>query len=104
MALGPLLGKELRGNRKSPPAAALTADLDLDSTMRSTWFGTKVRIEATIEAELYREIQKIIEREQKQARERDWPEVPISHVVEMILRKGVRAYREEKEPRTQSTL
>ncbi len=74
-------------------------DVDLEKTIRSTWFGTKVRIEATIEAELYRELQRIIQLEQKQARERDWPEVPISHVVEMILRKGVRAYKLEKSPR-----
>ena len=77
-------------------------DVDLDQTMRGTWFGTKVRVEATIDASLYREIQNIIEREQKLARERDWPEVTISNVVEMILRKGVRAYNAER--RTEETV
>ena len=75
--------------------ARVSPDVDLDQTMRGTWFETKVRVEATIDASLYREIQKIIEREQKLAQERDCPEVPISHVVEMILRKGVRAYNTE---------
>ncbi len=75
--------------------ARVPPDVDLDRTMRGTWFGTKVRVEATIDASLYREIQKIIEKEQKMAQERDWPEVPISNVVEMILRKGVRAYNTE---------
>lgn len=65
--------------------------------MRAVWFGTKVRIEATIESELYREIQGIIKNEQEYARSRDWPVVAISNVVEMILRKGVRAYRLDKQ-------
>ena len=76
--------------------ARVPPDVDLGQTMRGTWFGTKVRVEATIDASLYREIQKIIEREQKLAQERDWPEVPISNVVEMILRKGVWAYSAEQ--------
>ena len=83
---------------KSPDnkaGAGTPPEVDLDQTMRGTWFGTKVRVEATIDASLYREIQKIIEREQKMAQERDWPEVPISNVVEMILRKGVRGYYAE---------
>ncbi len=36
--------------------------------MTETWFGTKMRVEATIDACLYREIQKKIEKEQKLAR------------------------------------
>ena len=50
---------------------------------------------ATIDSSLYREIQKIIEGEQKLAGKRDWPEMPISDVVEMILRK-------ESGPKTRS--
>lgn len=65
--------------------------------MKGVWFGTKVRIEATIERELYQEIQRIIGEERRDARNRDWPEVPISNVVEMILRKGVRAYRLDRQ-------
>ncbi len=74
----------------------MVPDVDLKEAMSRTWFGTRVRAENTIHASLYREIQKIIEKEQKQAQERDWPEVPISNVVEMILRKGVRAYNAER--------
>ncbi len=72
-----------------------TPEVDLTGAMRSTWFGTKLRIEATIDSALYKEIQSIIQTEQKLAEERDWPEVPISNVVEMLLRKGVRAYNDE---------
>ncbi len=43
----------------------------------------------------YKEIQSIIQTEQKLAEEREWPEVPISYMVEMLLRKGVRAYNDE---------
>ncbi len=75
---------------------AVAPNLDLDGAMRAVWFGTKIRIEATIEAELYREIQKIILEERKLAEQRNYPEVPISHVVEMLLRRGVRGYREEQ--------
>jgi hypothetical protein len=74
---------------EEPPA------VDLTSAMRSTWFGTKIRIEATIDSALYKEIQSIIQAEQKLAEEREWPEVPISNVVEMLLRKGVRTYHDE---------
>ncbi len=70
--------------------------VDLDREMNSVYFGTKIRIEATIESELYREIQRIIMAERKVAQERDLPELAISNVVEMILRKGVRAYRQEE--------
>jgi hypothetical protein len=41
--------------------------VDLTGTMRSTWFGTKIRIEATIDSALYKEIQSIIQAEQKLA-------------------------------------
>ncbi|HZY94909.1 MAG TPA: hypothetical protein VFE98_08665 [Candidatus Bathyarchaeia archaeon] len=70
--------------------------VDLDKEDVKTWFGTKIRIEATIESDLYKQIQTIISQERDLAQTRDWPEVPISNVVEMILRKGVRAYLEEK--------
>ena len=70
-------------------------EVDLTDSMRSTLFGTKVRVEATIDSALYREIQSIIQTEQKLAEAREWPEVPLSNVVEMLLRKGVRTYNNE---------
>jgi hypothetical protein len=45
---------------------------------------------------LYQELQRIIEEERRAAEAKDYPEIPISNVVEMILRKGVRAYQQEK--------
>jgi hypothetical protein len=72
--------------------------IDEYAHMQGVWFGTKIRIEATIDRELYHQIQKIIESERRTAQSRDWPELPISNVVEMILRKGVRAYLLEKKP------
>src|SRR2546425_12243229 len=74
--------------------------VDLDQEMKSVYFGTKIRIEATIESELYKEIQRIILAERKVAQERDMPELAISNVVEMILRKGVRIYQQEERART----
>jgi hypothetical protein len=72
--------------------------IDENAHMQGVWFGSKIRIEATIDRELYHQIQKIIESERRAAQSRDWPELPISNVVEMILRKGVRAYLLEKKP------
>ena len=70
-------------------------EVDLTDAMRSTWFRTKVRVEATIDSALYKEIQSIVQKEQKLAEAREWPQVPISNVVEMLLRKGVRTYNDE---------
>ena len=74
--------------------------VDLDQEMKSVYFGTKIRIEATIESELYREIQRIILAERKIAQERDQPQPPISNTVEMLLRKGTRSYQQEERART----
>jgi hypothetical protein len=86
-------GRETPGNED-----VLTREeaIDENAHMQGVWFGTKIRIEATIDRELYHQIQKIIESERRAAQSRDWPELPISNVVEMILRKGVRAYLLEK--------
>ena len=74
--------------------------VDLDKEMKSVYFGTKIRIEATIESELYKEIQRIILAERKIVQERDMPELAISNVVETVLRKGVRVYQQEERSKT----
>jgi hypothetical protein len=70
--------------------------IDQNSELQGVFFHTKIRIEATVERELYQIIQGIIEEERRAAEAKDYPDIPISNVVEMILRKGVRAYQQEK--------
>ncbi len=71
--------------------------VDQEDEMKGVWFGSKIRIEATIESDLYKAIQQIILEERRLAQERKYPVVPISHVVEMILRRGVADYRASKQ-------
>jgi hypothetical protein len=101
------LDPEHRGAGEETPSDGdvLTREgaIDENAHMQGVWFGTKIRIEATIDRELYHQIQRIIESERRAAQSRDWPEVPISNVVEMILRKGVRSYLLEKRPAETST-
>jgi len=64
--------------------------------VRSRANGTKIRVEATVARDLYDKIRAIIVVEQKQDADKDWPELSVSNVVEMLLKKGVRAYYEAK--------
>jgi hypothetical protein len=53
---------------------------------------TKVRIVATVDKKLCKEMEFIHEQEVKRARDDDRSEPDWSNTIEMLLRKGVRAY------------
>jgi hypothetical protein len=70
--------------------------LDMNQYMDNVWGGTKVRVEATIDHDLYAQIQHIIEKLRAAAAEGDFPAMSISHIIEMLLRKGVKHYLAEQ--------
>jgi len=54
---------------------------------------TRVRVVVTVEKRLCEEIELIHEQETKQARDEDRVEPDWSNTIEMLLRKGVKAYK-----------
>ena len=54
---------------------------------------TKIRIVATVDRRLCEEMELIHEKEVKRAKEEDRSEPDWSNTIEMLLRKGVRAYK-----------
>ncbi len=77
-------------DKEEPPA------VDLEESMNSTWGGTKVRVECMVEHELYKQLQSIISQERKLADERQFPQLAISPIIEMLLKRGVQSYLEEQ--------
>lgn len=55
---------------------------------------TKVRVVATVDRELCQQMELIHEQEVKRAKDEDRTEPDWSNTIEMLLRKGVRAYRQ----------
>ena len=57
---------------------------------------TKIRLAATITKEVVDQMKAIYDREVKLAADRDFPEPAWSTIVEMLLRKGLKAYKLEE--------
>jgi len=57
---------------------------------------TKIKIEGTIDRQVFMSLKEIYETEKRQAETEDKPEPSFSQVLEMILRKGIKAYKSRK--------
>jgi len=61
-----------------------------------TQLQTKIKIEGTIDRHVFESIKEVYETEKKEAEAEDKPEPSFSQVLEMILRKGIKAYKSKK--------
>jgi len=57
---------------------------------------TKIKIEGTIDRHVFESLKEVYETEKKEAEAEDKPEPSFSQVLEMILRKGIKAYKSKK--------
>lgn len=57
---------------------------------------TRVKIEGTISKSVLEELRVILELEAKKAELEDKVQPTVSHVLEMLLRKGIKAYKRER--------
>lgn len=57
---------------------------------------TKIKIEGTIDRQVFMTIKDVYETEKREAEAEDKPEPSFSQVLEMILRKGIKAYKSRK--------
>jgi hypothetical protein len=57
---------------------------------------TKIKIEGTIDRHVFESIKEVYEAEKREAEAEDKPEPSFSQVLEMILRKGIKAYKSKK--------
>jgi hypothetical protein len=57
---------------------------------------TKIKLEGTIDKRVFDGFKEIMEIELSKAREEDRAEPNVSNILEMLLRKGIRAYRAQR--------
>jgi len=57
---------------------------------------TRIKIEGTIDKAIFDDFKEVLRLELLEARETDRAEPSVSHVLEMLLRKGIKAYKTEK--------
>jgi hypothetical protein len=57
---------------------------------------TRIKIEGTIDKTVFEEFKRILALEIEKAEAEDKVQPTVSHVLEMLLRKGIRAYKAEK--------
>jgi len=57
---------------------------------------TRIKIEGTIDKAVFEEFKRIYELEIEEAETEDRVQPSVSHVLEMLLRKGIKAYKTEK--------
>ncbi len=57
---------------------------------------TKIKVEGTIDKRVFDDFKGILNQERLKAREADRVEPNVSNVLEMLLRKGIKAYKTEK--------
>jgi hypothetical protein len=57
---------------------------------------TRIKIEGTIDKTVFEEFKRIYELEIQKAEAEDRAQPSISHILEMLLRKGIKAYKLEK--------
>ena len=68
------------------------ADVGLPDEERSQ-LNTKIKVEGTIDRKVFDDFKEILQLELDKAREEDRVEPNVSHVLEMLLRKGIKAYK-----------
>jgi len=57
---------------------------------------TRIKIEGTIDKTIFEEFKRIYQLEIRKAEAEDKVQPSVSHVLEMLLRKGIKAYKAEK--------
>jgi len=60
-----------------------------------TQLRTRIKIEGTIDRKVFEDFKEILAHELLEAKEADRVEPSVSHVLEMLLRKGIKAYKTE---------
>ena len=60
---------------------------------------TKIKLEGTIDKRVFDDFKEIMEIELRKAREEDRVEPNVSNILEMLLRKGIRAYKAQRKYR-----
>jgi len=59
-------------------------------------FHTRIKVEGTIDKRVFEEFKRIYELEIEKAEVEDKAQPSVSHILEMLLRKGIRAYKAER--------
>jgi len=57
---------------------------------------TRIKIEGTIDKAVFEDFKEVLRLEMFDARQADRVEPSVSHVLEMLLRKGIKTYKTEK--------
>jgi len=57
---------------------------------------TRIRVEGTIDRKVFDEFKRIYELEVEKAEVEDKAQPSVSHILEMLLRKGIRTYKAER--------
>ena len=57
---------------------------------------TRIRLEGTIDRKVFDEFKRIYELEVEKAEVEDKAQPSVSHILEMLLRKGIRTYKAER--------
>jgi len=57
---------------------------------------TRIKIEGTIDKTVFEEFKRIYALEIEKAKDEDRTEPSVSHVLEMLLKKGIKTYKTEK--------
>jgi len=65
---------------------------------------TKIKVEGTVDKTVFEEFKKIYALEVKKAKEEDRAEPLVSHVLEMLLRKGIKKYNTDRKNVNQKTI
>jgi len=73
----------------------LTVKDDEQSQLR-----TRIKIEGTVDRAVLEEFKKIYELETSQAEAEDKVQPSVSHILEMLLRKGIKTYKSERKRRS----
>jgi len=81
-----LFGSETRGSE---------ADVTLDDEEKAQ-LRTRIKIEGTIDKAVFEEFKRIFALEIEKAEAEDKVQPSVSHVLEMLLRKGIKTYRMER--------
>ena len=70
--------------------------MSVNSEDEEETYNTKLRVEGVVEKEVYKEFKQVYDRECEAALKNDRSKPSRSEVLEMLLRKGLKAYFERK--------
>jgi len=77
-----------------PAKTSSICDMDKEESIRA--LETRLKIEGTVDQEVYNKVKEIFHAEIDEAHRNDRPEPSLSWILEMLLRKGIRAWEKER--------